>query len=140
MKRWQLSLLILIVVVLSAAGLRYLWGKRASQKRELAYQSALLQYQQSFRPGMTRKDVEDHLRSENVEFRQMCCVEGNLPKGVYDDLAKIGQEDAPWYCSEENVYVAFQFTGPRRNAIGWTADASDKLSAVTIFRWLEGCL
>ncbi len=87
---------------------------------------------------MTRRDVEDHLRSENVEFRQMCCVEGNLSKGVYDDLAKISQEDTPWYCSEENVYVAFQFTGPARNTIGWTADAFDKLRAVTIFRWLEG--
>jgi len=47
MKRWQLPLLIQIVVVLSAVGLRYLWGKRANQKCELACQSALLQYQQS---------------------------------------------------------------------------------------------
>jgi len=48
------------------------------------------------------------------------------------------RKDVEDHCSEENVYIAFQFTGPARNAIGWTADASDKLRAVTIFRWLEG--
>jgi hypothetical protein len=40
---------------------------------------------------MTRKEVEDYLRARNVEFGHMCCVDGQLSKGVWDDLTKIGQ-------------------------------------------------
>ena len=91
---------------------------------------------------MTRKEVEDHLRARNVKFRQMCCVEEDkrFSTNVYDDLVKIGQEDAPWVCSEKNVYVAFQFIGPHQDGLGPAADASDRLRAISIYRWLEGCL
>jgi hypothetical protein len=90
---------------------------------------------------MTRKEVEDYLRARHINFRQMCCVDvKTFSKGVYDDLAQIGQEDAPWFCSEKNIYIAFQFTGQARNAAGWGADDSDKLKTVSIYRWLEGCL
>jgi hypothetical protein len=70
----------------------------------------------------------------------MCCVDTNeFSKGVYDELTKIGQEDAPWFCSEKNVYVAFQFRGIAHKQ-GFEADSSDTLHAITIYRWLEGCL
>jgi hypothetical protein len=140
MKLWRSLILVLIVVAPAALGARYMLEKRAKRKREIAYQSALRSYSERLGPGITRKEVEDYLRARNVEFGQMCCVDGQLSNGVWDDLAKIGQEGAPWYCSEHNVYVAFQFTGPKRNRGVWTADPSDTLKAVNIFHRLEGCL
>jgi hypothetical protein len=91
---------------------------------------------------MTRKEVEDHLRAKNIEFSLMCCVDTKeeFSKGVYDDLAKIGQEDAGWFCSQKNIYVAFQFTRPSRNPEGPEADDADRLKAVAIYRSLVGCL
>jgi hypothetical protein len=141
MRRWRLPILVVIVVAVSAVAIRHVWQRRAQRRREAAYQLTLLSYSEVLMPGMTRKEVEDYLRTKNVTPRQMCCVEmKDFSKGVYDDLAKIGQEDAPWFCSEKNIYVAFQFTGPKRNGLAWRADASDGLKAVTIYRWLEGCL
>jgi hypothetical protein len=146
MRRWRFLIAILTVVALAALGVRHVLQKREQQKweqqkREVAYQSALLAYSETLKPGMTRKEVEDYLRAKNVGFRLMCCVDfRNSSKGVYDELTKIGQEDAPWACSEKNIYVAFQFTRPERNAAGWDANDSDTLKAITIFRWLEGCL
>jgi hypothetical protein len=142
MRRWLLPIAIVVVVALSAFVVRHFLRERVQQKSEVGYQSALRSYSQVLTPGMTRKEVEDYLRSRNVKFSQMCCVESSqrFSTNVYDDLTKIGQEDAPWFCSEKNVYVAFQFIGPQRNASGPTADASDRLRAVTLYRWLEGCL
>jgi hypothetical protein len=140
MKRWRSLILVLIVVASVAFGARHFLEKRAKQKREIAYQSVLRSYSDRLGSGMTRKEVEDYLRARNVEFGQMCCVDGQLSKGVWDDLTKIGQEGAPWYCSEHNIYVAFQFAGPKRNGVEWTADPSDTLKAVSIFHRLEGCL
>ena len=141
MKHWRLLTVVLVAVAMSVIGVRHVLEKPAQQKREVAYQAALRPYSEVLRPGMTRNEVESYLRAENVRFGQMCCVDPtDLSKGVYDDLTKIGQEDAPWFCSEMNIYVAFQFTGPDRHAVGWTADASDTLKSVTIYRRLEGCL
>src|SRR5450432_2353429 len=140
MKLWRLFILVLIVGAPVAFGARYILEKRAKRKREIAYQSALQSYSERFGPGITRKEVEDYLRAGNVGFGQRCCVDGQLSKGVWDDLTKIGQEGAPWYCREHNVYIAFQFTGPKRNSLGWTADPSDTLKAVSIFHRLGGCL
>jgi hypothetical protein len=58
---------------------------------------------------------------------------------AYDDLVKIGQEDVPWFCSENNVYIAFQFLGSQKNSLP-RADTSDRLKDVTIYRKLDGCL
>ena len=133
-------MLSLIFVALVAFGVRYLLEKRAERRREIAYQSALSSYSERFKPGITRKEVEDYFRARNIGFMQMCCVDHKLPKTVLDDLTKIGEESAPWYCSESNVYVAFHFTGPERNGVAASADPSDTLRAVSIFHWLEGCL
>jgi hypothetical protein len=151
MKRWLLLTAALVVIALSVVGVRYELEKRAHRKRELeklaqekrevVYQSALHSYSEGLRPGMTRKEVEDYLRAKHITFGQSCCVDPkDLPKGVYDDLTKIGQDEAPWFCSANIVYVAFRFTGPERHSVGWTAEASDTLKAVTVYRRLEGCL
>ena len=88
----------------------------------------------------SRKEVEAYLRQKNISFLQMCCINGDNSKHALDDLTKIGQEDAPWFCSENNIYVAFQFDDKGRHGPHWDANESDVLSKITIFRWLEGCL
>ena len=101
-------------------------------------------YSAAIKTGMTRKQVEEYLAASNISFRQMCCVSPKqFSKGVYDnsydDLVKIGQEDVPFVCIENNVYIAFQFLGSEKDSLP-RADASDKLKDLTIYHWLEGCL
>jgi hypothetical protein len=133
----RLSLILpLILVALSAATSCDAWGQRAKKKREAAYQAALQSYSEVLRPGMTRKNLEDYLRGKGTGFQQMCCVD---ERSAYADLVRIGKEKHPWYCSEHNVYVAFQFAAVEPHDALHAYD-SDVLKRVTIFHWLEGCL
>jgi len=143
MKRRPLLMLLLSVVALSVVGIgmQHRLNKQAQEKREVAYQSALGSYAQVLKPGMTRKAVEDYLRGKNVKFRQMCCVDPkDFSKGSWDDLTKIGEEDVPWVCRENNVNVAFQFTDHEEHEVRWQAHDLDTLKALTIYHQLEGCL
>lgn len=85
---------------------------------------------------MTRKNVEDYFRSKDIHVTQMCCID---ERTAYADLVRIGKEKHPWYCSEHNVYVAFQFAAVEPHT-SFRAHDSDVLKKVTIFHWLEGCL
>src|SRR5262249_11780651 len=106
------------------------------------YQSILREYSDSLKPGMTRAEVETYLQSRNHTLRQMCCVDLKVfGAGVWDDLVKIGAENVPWVCSENNVYLAFHFTGQRpQGHTGWDAQRTDRLTEVTVYHWLEGCM
>jgi hypothetical protein len=93
---------------------------------------------------MTRTQVEDYFKHKNISFSQTCCVSvkrfsPGAYDNAYDDLVKIGQDEAAWYCSEYNVYIAFQFLGSVKNGSP-NSDPSDKLKDVTIYRRGEGCL
>jgi hypothetical protein len=136
-----LLVLFLFVSSLFAFGVRHERKKRAQKRREVAYQSALRSYAQVLKPGMTRKEVEDYLRANKVEFRQTCCVDmKEYKKGSWDDVVKIGEEDAPWFCNFTAVYVGFQFTGHGQFDGMWRADDFDKLRAVTLYRMYDKCL
>jgi len=142
MKYWRFVAGFLVLGALWVV-VRHVLETRAQQKREATYQSALRSYSEALKPGMTRLEVEGYLRAKDLSFRQMCCVDrkdfSKRRYPVYDDLLKIGQEDAPWFCSEKSVYIAFQFTGrPERQE--WPPDSADSLRAVTIYPWFEGCL
>ncbi len=141
MRRWRWPIAFFLLCIISFFGLRHLAESRAQQKRELRYQSVLRAYSTTLKPGMTRQQVEEYLRSQSLTIRHMCCVEiKRYPDGAWDDLIKIGTEDVPWVCSENNVYVALQFAGQRYGGTGWDAQPSDKLKAISIYHWLEGCL
>ena len=128
MKRILLLIFLLIGVGLFVLGVRHGVQLQAKRKRETAYQSALLSYTQVLKPGMTRKEVEDYLRARNVDFGQNCCVVGIQPhpKHSLDDITKVGEEGAPWFCSEHYVFVAFQFEdyGEYKSILG--ADDKDR--------------
>ena len=135
MKRWGVSVSAFLVIALLVFGIHRALERRAQQERESHYKAALLSYSRDLNPGMKRKEVEDYLHAKNAPLRQMCCVDvKKFSKGVYSDLTKIGAENAPWFCSEKNVYVAFQFSGPARSAVEWTAEPSDVLESISIYR------
>jgi len=138
-KRWRLFIALLVAVAIAAFALRYLHEKRAQAKHEIAYEAAVKSYSKDLRPGMTRREVEDYLSASGTPFRHMCCVNmKGSSGGVYDDLVKIGEEDVPFACSENNVYVAFEFLGPERRFT--TAEPYDTLKDITVYHWLEGCM
>lgn len=139
-KHWR-PLAAILILVLAVVGVRRVREKQAQKKRDEAYEAILQAYSAALMPGTARKDVESYLRAKNVAFQQMCCVERKaFSDGVYDDLVKIGQEDVPWFCSENNVYIALQFAGTGHPKMTPDADPLDRLRAVTIFHWLAGCL
>lgn len=142
--RWPLKL-IFVALALSIVGAGTWYGlkARAQRKREAAYEATLRSYDHMLKPGMTRKEVEDYLRGKNAPIEQMCCVEVERlsQRASWDDLVKIGQEKPPWFCSENYVYIAFQFLDHNPpTGIAQTADDLDTLKSVTIYRQLGGCL
>ena len=136
--RTRLSLCKLTVVVFAAtAAAACIHSADQARRREAAYQARLASFSESLKSGMTRKDVEGYLRRHGYEFRQMCCM--NHGKNAWDDLTQIGKEPHPWYCSEHNVYIGFEFVSDGSHQFPEGHD-SDTLKGIQIYHWLEGCL
>lgn len=77
---------------------------------------------------MARGEVENYLRARGIAFNQMDGIQG---RDTFTDLLRIGQEEHPWYCSENYVYVAFEFTSSAKEA---------QLEKIDLYRQLGGCL
>jgi hypothetical protein len=88
---------------------------------------------------MTRKDVEDSLRSKNTKFTWIFTAFGGRRVSQTADVVKIGEEAAPWFCSEAYVYVAFEYTFTRIEDIH-RQDPSDILERIELFQPDTGCL
>jgi hypothetical protein len=129
-----LLILILIVAPLIFLGVRYEMKVRAETqaqvKRETTYQSALRSYTQILKPGMKRKEVEDYLRLNKIDFFQLSL----------DDLIKIGEDAPTWYCGPPGVYVKFQFIGVKPHDPRLEANDRDTLDEIKIFHWADKCL
>ncbi len=138
MKRWLLWLIpaAVLTVVLAA---RYMNQEAAKKKREIGYAYALKSYSQALHTGMTRKNVEDYLRSKNTTFTWIFTAFGPRGDSQTADIVKIGEEAAPWFCSEAYVYVAFEYTFTRIEDIH-RQDPSDILERIELFRPYTGCL
>jgi hypothetical protein len=102
--------------------------------------AALLSYSQVLKPGMTRKDVEDYFRANNIQFGQMCCVESEL-KHSYDDVIKIGTQHIPVPCGDTSYFVAFIFSDQTQHPpVGFQhAEDLDTLRLITSFHWVDDC-
>jgi hypothetical protein len=133
--RRRLLISVVILVVLALVASRYVWRKRDQDKRAAGYQSTLRSYSKDLKPGMTRKEVENYLQAKGVP---VLCRSGD--RGACDDLTRIGEEDAPFYCSHQNIYIAFKFTAVEQHRPLENAYPSDVLDSVTIMPWLEYCL
>jgi hypothetical protein len=124
---------------------KHLREQRKAAEREAYYQSALAKYGSDLKPGMSREQVEQRLQTNGKRFSQMCCVanftgeHASLVGSSWDDLVKIGEESPPWFCSEHNVYIAFEFN-PKSQGERLETNPSDTLKRVSVFHHLEGCL
>lgn len=138
-------LAVVAVIAISLWLLHHMRDRRESAKRESGYQTLLAQYATEFKPGMTREQVEQHLQTSGRRFRQMCCVALYSGKHVtfdregYDDLVKITEESAPWFCTENNVYIAFEFY-PMSPAEHSGTNGSDILKRTSVSHQLEDCM
>jgi hypothetical protein len=129
-----LLILILVVAPVIFFGVRYEMKVRAATqaqaKREMAYQSTLRSYNKVLKLSMKRKEVEDYLRLNKIEFLQMSPY----------DLTKIGEEKPPWYCGTSDVYLKFRFTNVRNGESQFDADDEDILDEIEVYRKLDRCL
>ena len=82
----KLRLLSLVLVSISLGALGGCVARRA--------RAAVATYSQDLKPGMTRKEVEDYLRANKVQFSQGCCAGSN--ERSLDDLIEIGTRHFPW--------------------------------------------
>jgi len=133
----------LVALFVVGIGARFALKERAVQKREAGYESALGEYQRALKPGMTREEVEDYLAARNSSVLHICCVEPReIGRHSWDDLIKIGHEDPPWFCGENNVYVALQFADHIHPQSGFEIndDDLDTLKAITLLYQPEDCL
>jgi hypothetical protein len=119
--------------------------RHKAAEREAYYQAILAKYTSELKLGTTREQVEQRIQSDGKRFSQMCCVSntrGQYTSSVeagWDDLVKIGEASTPWFCSENNVYIAFEFSPKSPGELSKT-NASDVLKRVSVFQRLEGCL
>src|SRR4051812_7104080 len=135
MRRWSLILVVAILLVVIPLGFvlraRHQSARRV-EMREAVYQSVLRSYTSVLTPGMSRREVLTHLTQRSF-FHQSS---GGMASFT---LVKIGEEENPWYCSEQSVYVRFGFKPADPSKLSST-DAADTLAGVDIFKQLEGCL
>jgi len=140
--------MIIAAILLAVFGLwivQHLQEQRKIVEHEAYYQTLLTKYTGELKPGMTREQVEQRLQRDGSRFRQMCCVANFKGEHVtsvgagWDDLVKIGEESVPWFCSENNVYIAFEFN-PKAKGESSETNGSDILKRVSVFHQLEKCL
>ena len=112
--------------------------KRAEQKREAEYKAVLREYSAALKVGSQRDHVESFIRSKGQSFQRTCCLL-SPDQNAWEDLVKIGSERTPWYCSESNIYLDFEFYAPPHPGMP-QAEPSDSLRTIALTPWLEGCL
>jgi hypothetical protein len=134
-RRW-LWLAVLIVALSSASAVRYVYKKRRAAANAAAVQATLLKYSQDLKPGMTRKEAKDYLRTQGIGFIERCCDE---PRGPFSVLVQVGEEDPHWYCSAWPDYVAFEFATTEALNLRSGPSNSDVLKKVHLVSNGVGC-
>jgi len=146
-KRLKVLMIVAAAAVISISLwlVQHIRDRHEAAARESGYQTVLAQYAVELKPGMTREQVERHLQDNGKRFKQMCCVANfkgeyvSFDRAGYDDLVKIAEESVPFVCSENNVYIAFEFNPKLAGEVSHT-NLSDILKRVSVFHELEGCM
>jgi hypothetical protein len=97
----------------------------------------LQEFMQRVPIGANRKQVKNLLQAQGVPFFERCCFESNGPFSI---LVRVGQENAPWYCSEWPDYVAFEFSALEAPRSPLRILESDVLKLIHLTSNGEGCL
>lgn len=132
MAKWlAISILVLVLLTGILITRRYQGEERARETREAEYELARRRYFAALRLGISRKEVEHYFREISV---------GTTSRSSDELLVKIGQEEPPWFCSDGDVYIAFQFDHHGKNSAQWPPNDSDTLIAITVLHWSARCL
>jgi cell division protein YceG involved in septum cleavage len=86
-------ILIAFCILITGIAAYYAWDSHVRNIQEATYQATLRSYSTNLKPGMTRKAVEENLRSRGVIFQQ---------RDAASDLILIGKGEPDWVCSEKN--------------------------------------
>jgi hypothetical protein len=144
-RRLPIILAAVAIVAISLWIHQHVRDQRASAERESGYQTLLAQNATKFKPGMTRDQVERQLQTDGKRFRQMCCAalyrgqKVTFDREGFDDLVKIAEESVPWFCRENNVYIAFEFY-PKSLGERSGTNGTDILKRTSVSHQLEGCM
>jgi hypothetical protein len=135
MKRALIFGTLLILAIAIYAGVSFVRAKRSKQQHAHAYQATVESYRSALTTGMSRRQVEESLRSRGVEF-------GGFPAYSEDsadaDLVKIGEEKGGLGCGPGSVNVAVRFeTGTNRRS---SEDPADTVKGVTLFTIFLDCM
>jgi hypothetical protein len=135
--RRRLILWIVLVVAASAVVVQSVRAE-SRERREIGYQAKLRTYSEAFHRGITRKELEDYLRSSHTNFSQVSTRYGYPERNEWQeaDLVEIGQETPPWFCSRSPVYVAFEFISTEKLKV----NDADILERIELYRPDTGCL
>ncbi len=140
----MLLLLVLVAIGLVAFGVRRQLAINAKKNRQAFYEAKLRSFTQALQPGMTRKQVQDYFHANNVEYSEECCgvFDNSVHRHSFDELVKVGQEDHPWYCGENDIYIAFQFADHEKLMPDWQIKDNDldTLTAIKIYNQLQNCV
>ena len=114
MRRWLVWSTAIVVAIAIALTVRTVRKDHRDKARIAGNQQALRTYSQTFRPGISRNQVQDLLRKKETNFFERCCYE---ERSAFAVLVQVGEEDAPWYCSSWPDFVVFEFTGTQQGAL-----------------------
>jgi len=134
--KWRRVLLIAVALIAVSAGAYHFYSVRARKKREAKYQQRLNSCTEIFHTDENRKAVEDYFRSHGTQFGKVLGP-GSLTS--WSDYVRIGEEPAPWYCSNWEVYVMFDFAAVEKHN-PWDGRDSDLLKKIRLASHGEGCL
>jgi hypothetical protein len=137
MRRWLSSVLVVIIAAMAIWLGVHLRRARLKRERAAAYQQALLSYTSAIPLDSTRERVESELRRRGAPYELGPAFDG---MNAYSDLVRIGTEPAPWYCSENNVYIKFAFDAAKPSLDSPSESESDILRSIEVTPWLTGCL
>lgn len=137
MKRWFTGLVAIAVLTAIAFTVRTIRKAHRDKARVAADEYALVAYSQAFKPGISRKKVEDSLRKRGTRFSERCCIASH---SAFSILVKVGEEDAPWFCNAWPDYVVFEFAATQPAPLPLRPLDSDLLKSVHLTSNGEGCL
>jgi hypothetical protein len=155
--RWFAIGFVGIAAVLSLVAVHSHIKSTQQQGREAVYESIVRAYAETFKAGLSRREVEDRLQEKGNVFEQLCCI--GEERFAFADLVKIGEEAAPWICSKQDVYVALEFRasgfeeiakGPIVLPEGFSTqpfvhkrkrsdDPGDMLTNIRLYKRMDGC-
>jgi hypothetical protein len=146
-QQWKISMIVVgvAVIAISLWLVQHMRDRHEAADRESGYQTVLAQYAVQLKPGMTREQVERYFQNNGKQFKQMCCVANfkgeyvSFDRAGYDDLVKIAEENVPFFCNENNVYIAFEFNPKSQGELSHT-NGSDILKTVSVFHQFERCM